>query len=219
MSLTIELRCSFHPAMSTSHAVRRLGAVGWIAAPIAAVALTGCTVRTGIRPDSLPGVLMAAERNPHAPVMSAGEGNFEVQTQGRLDAVVVTRSGPNQVRNRFEGPVRARLDGVALMVWNRGTLESYAIDDIARVVVERYDHPGAVKAGVVLTVVGAAATFGGSLLFAQVGHAHDGLPFFGIPIMTVGLGLGAGGIPLIIAGKREPERWIAGGPGGIGIRF
>lgn len=176
-------------------------------------------MRTGIRPDSLPHVLWEAERNPHAPVTAVGEEDDEVQTQGRLDAVVVTRTGPEKVRNRFGAPVRARFDGTSLVVWNRGTLQSYTPFEIGRVVVERYDNPGAVKAGVVLTVVGALMTVGGTLLFAQIDHAHDALPVLGIPILTAGIGLGAGGIPLIVAGKREPEPMFAGGPGGVRIHF
>ena len=69
-----------------------------------------------------------------------------------------------------------------------------------------------------MTALGAITTAGGAVLFAQVAHANDGLPIFGIPIMTAGVGRCAGGIPLIVAGKRAPESTVAGGPGGFTIR-
>jgi hypothetical protein len=98
-------------------------------------------------------------------------------------------------------------------------MQTYSPQDIARVVVERYDQPGAVKAGIVLTVIGSVMTVGGTLLFAQIGHSHDGLPAIGMPILTAGIGLGAGGIPLIVAGKREPQPMLYGAPGGLRINF
>jgi hypothetical protein len=40
-----------------------------------------------------------------------------------------------------------------------------------------------------------------------------------MPILTAGIGLGAGGIPLIVAGKREPQPMLYGAPGGLRINF
>ncbi len=157
-----------------------------------------------------------AARYPLQPVSTVDEQGHAVEIRGRVDAVIVTRTS---VQERFEAPVDARFDGPALTVWTRGTLQSYARQDVTRVKVQHYDTHAAVRTGTVLTVLGAAMTLGGTLLFAQVGHAKDGLPFIGLPIITAGIGLGAGGIPLIVAGNRPPAGMITAGPGGLQLRF
>lgn len=206
--------------MRWSLAGRSTRRVAWIAAPLAAVALSGCyTARIAIRADDLPRVIVAAVRAPDQEESAVDEVGRPVQTSGRLDAVVVLQPGPQRGEDRFEAPVLARLDESRLTVWNKEMLRSYEPYRIGRIVVERYDTHGASKAGLLLTIFGGAATVGGAILFAQVSHAHDGLPFFGIPIMTAGVGLVVGGVPLIVAANRAPASVIAAGPGGLQLRF
>jgi hypothetical protein len=197
-----------------------MGGVAWIAAPLAAVALSGCyTSRTAIPSGDLPRVITAAVRNPLADVTVDDEHGKPVRTRGRLDAVLVLQPGPQWGEDRFEAPVLARIDGDWLTVWDREKLRSYAPPQIGRIEVQRYDTVGATKAGVLLTVFGGLTMIGGGVLIGLIPEAHTGVPIFGIPIMSAGIGLVVGGIPLIVAGNRAPAAVIAAGPGGIQLRF
>jgi hypothetical protein len=206
--------------MKWSFSGRSMGGVAWIAAPLAAVALSGCyTSRTAIRGGDLPRVIFSAARNPREEVRAVDETGEPVVTSGRLDVVTVLQPGPAIGEDRFEAPVLARFDDTWLTVWNKGKLRSYQPSQIGRIVVQRYDTVGASKAGVLLTVFGGLTMVVGGVLIGLIPAAHDGLPYYGIPVMSAGIGLVVGGIPLLVAANRAPAAVISAGPGGIQLRF
>jgi hypothetical protein len=206
--------------MKWSFSGRSMSGVAWIAAPLAAVALSGCyTSRTAIRGDDLPRVILSAVRNPREKVSAVDETGKPVVSSGRLDVVTVLQPGPAIGEDRFEAPVLARLDGAWLTIWNEDKLRSYQPYQIGRIVVQRYDTVGAGKAGILLTVFGGLTMVGGGVLIGLIPAAKTGVPYFGIPIMSAGIGLVVGGIPLLVEANRTPAAVLTAGPGGLQLRF
>jgi hypothetical protein len=162
----------------------------------AAVALSACSTTTAIRPGDLPIVAAEAERGSDA------------ARHGRLDAVVVTLRSRREAEDRYAAPLSARIDGVSLVVASEGREHRYAPGDIKSVEIQRYDTQLAIIAGTALTTLGAAAILLGAVAVGGYTHETKGNQLLaitlGFPLVTGGVGLAAGGVPLIIAGARDP---------------
>jgi hypothetical protein len=180
------------------------------AACLALVSLVACTSRTAIRPDQLPRVTEAAAADPAEPVDVLDEAGQAVELSGRFDAVSVTPGGGGPP-DRFSAPIEARVEGQELMVRSLERGKAYALPRGPRVVVQRYNTKAAVVSGSILTGFGGLALIGGAVFmgyFVAQNNEFSGFGFVGgIPIMSVGLGLAGGGIPLLVAGTRENERF------------
>jgi hypothetical protein len=172
-----------------------------------ALALCACTSRTAIRPDQLPIVTNAAAEDPKAPVEVVDAEGQRTELTGRFDAVAVTRAGIDEKIDRFEAPVTARFEGPLLRVNSHTRQGEYTSAMVRRVEVERYQTTRAIVSGSILTSFGgtflvAGAVFMGAFLAKDDEYSAFGL-VGGIPMMSIGLGLAGGGIPLLVAGSRD----------------
>ncbi len=76
---------------------------------------------------------------------------------------MLTLSSPRGWEQRFEASVVARLDGPFLTAWNKRMTQADTLPELTGVTVQRYDARGAIRTGIVLTVLGAAMTAGGAI--------------------------------------------------------